>query len=224
MVLKMILAAALVAAPQLLGTETGQDAGKMSLTLEADGAVATGVTPGASVMWLGVSRAREEWADHFYHWRRMTEDLDKDGVVAYPRKEGFPDGTVLLAVDLSAGTWAVGATFPLEGDVPEPDLGTPTIDGAGRMTSFTHRGPKVDILVARAGGQAWAGRVLDGGPLDRDGAHDGTVTVTLAALPARAGKAEVLDGLRPGDLVAMVDEAGPWARIGRFSGNAAGKE
>ena len=224
MISRTILAAALVVAPQLLATETGLATGKMSLTFEVDGAVATGVTPGASVVWLGVSRSREEWSDHIYHWRRTTEDLDKDGTATYPRKEGFPRQTILVAVDLSAGTWAVGATYPLENDVPGPHLENPRTDSEGLLTSFTHRGPKVDILVARAGGHAWAARVLDGGPLDQDGASDGEVTVGLAVLPSLAGKAEVLDGLRPGDVVALVDDSGPWARVVRFSGNAAGKE
>jgi hypothetical protein len=221
---RAILAAVLVVAPRIFAAEPVAAGGRMTLTFEADAAVATGVTPGAAVAWLGVSRAREEWTDHFYHWRQTTEDSGKAGVARYPRKEGFPQQTILVAIDLASGAWAVGATYPLGADVPGPVLENPSIDSTGLLTSFTHRGRKVDILVARAGGQAWAARILDGSPLDQDGASNGMVTVGLATLPWRVGKAEALDGVRPGDIIAMVDDQGPSARVARFGGNAAGKE
>lgn len=216
---RIVLATALALTSQATAAETALAPARMAVTLEAESAVATGVTPGATVAWLGVSRDREEWLDHLYHWRLTAEDADKDGIVRFPRKEGFPGQTILVAVDLVTGGWAVGGTYPLESGVAPPELGSPKSDAAGLLTAFSHRGSKVDILVARAGGEAWSARVLDGGPLDADGVADGIVTVGLAALPSRGGKAGRLDGIRPGDVVAMVGASGPWARVVRFAGN-----
>lgn len=220
---RLVLTAAFSLALPVQALEPGFAQGKMAITFEKNTAIAEGITPGATVAWLGVSRTREEWSDHFFHWRLTTEDVDKKGSVTYPNEGGFPQQTVLVAIDLTSGAFAVGATYPLATQIPGPDFGAGKADPAGALTSFTHRGPSVDILVARAGAGAWSARVLDGGPLDADGVRDGIVTLGLSALPSRGGKAARLDGIRPGDVVAMVDAEGPSVRIARATG-AWGKE
>lgn len=220
MISRIALAWALALAPRALAAEAAAPPGKIGIAFDASFAVASGVTPGATVVWLGVSRAREEWSDHFYHWRTTTEDTDKDGIVTYPRKDGFPQMTVLVAVDLTAGAYGVGATYPL-GNVRPPDFSGARFDSTGLLTSVARSGARVDLLVVRAGVGAWAARVLDGSPLDADGLTDGTVTVGLSSLPPRAGTAASLDGLHPGDIVAMVDANGPSVRVGPYSGQAA---
>lgn len=217
MISRIALATALALAPQAVAAEAAAPPGKIAITFEASLAVASGITPGATVVWLGVSRAREEWSDHFYHWRTTTEDTDKDGIVTYPRKEGFPQMTIMVAVELTAGAYGVGATYPL-GNVPPPDFRGARSDSTGLLASFVQPGTRVDLLVVRAGVGAWAARVLDGSPLDADGLTDGTVTVGLSSLPSRAGTAGGLDGLRLGDIVAMVDANGPSVRVGPYAG------
>lgn len=217
MISRFLLASILALAPYASAAEPGLPPGTLRITFETDSAVASGVTPGGTVVWIGASRSREEWSDHFFHWRQTTEDTDKDRVVTFPRKGGFPQMTILVAVDISSGSYGVGATYPLESDVPAPDLGGAKTDPNGLLTSFAQKGPTVDILVARAGSGVWAARVLDGGPLDDDGLADGTVTIGFAALPSRAGRAERLDGIRPGDVVALVDASGPSVRVARIA-------
>jgi hypothetical protein len=131
--------------------------------------------------------------------------------------------TILAAVDLTSGTWGVSATYPLGNDVPGPDLGETRSDAAGLVTAFARKASRVDILVVRPGTDAWSARILDGSALDADGTKDGVVTVSLAAMPARSGSAARLDGIRPGDIVAMADPNGPWVRIGRATA-AGGKD
>lgn len=227
MIPRITLIAALVIAlaptPESLAAQPSPAPGKLSIRFDSDGAAAEGVTPGGSVAWLGASRSQEEWGSHFAHWRLTAADDDKDGVVRYPREKGFPEMTILAAIDLTSGTWAVGATYPLEGEVPGPDFGETRSDAAGRVISFAQKTSKVDLLVVRPGADAWSARILDGSPLDADGATDGVVSVGLSVLPSRSGKATRLDGIRPGDIVAMTDASGPWVRVARATA-AGGKE
>lgn len=189
----------------------------LTVTLGPDGAVATRVTPGATVIWLGASQGREDWTDHFYSWRLTTVDDDRDGTVAYGRKGGFPSETVLVAVDVAAGAFAVGATYPLSGSIPAPAFESPVFDPSGALVAFSHRGPRVDLLVVRPTTSAWASRIVDGTALDADGLVDGAVGVALSTVAPRGGSGAALDGIRTGDIVAMVDAKGPSVRVGRYA-------
>jgi len=206
-----------------LSAQPGPAPGKLSVGFDSEGAVVEGITPGGNVAWLGASRSHEEWGEHLAHWRLLTADDDKDRIVRFPREKGFPEMTILAAIDLTTGTWAVGATYPLEGEVPGPDLGQPRHDSSGLVDSISVPASRVDLLVVRPGADAWSARILDGSPLDLDAATDGVVTVGLAALPSRTAKATRLDGIRPGDIVAMTDARGPWVHVARITA-AGGKE
>lgn len=227
MIPKITLASALVsllaATSGSLSAQPGPAPPKLSIRFDPDGAVAEGVTAAGAVAWLGASRSHEEWSEHLAHWRLLTVDDDKDGIVRFPREKGFPEMTILAAVDLTSGLWNVRATYPLEGEVPAPDLAPAGRDASGLVRSISVSSSRVDLLVVRPGADAWSARILDGGHLDLDAATDGVVTVGLAALPSRTAKATRLDGLRPGDVVAMTDARGPWVHIARITA-AGGRE
>jgi hypothetical protein len=216
MISKVVLASALALASPVFAAETALAPGKLAVKFEADAAVATGVTPGATVAWLGISRGRDEWTDHLYHWRQSTTDADKDGVVSYARKGGFPQHTMLLAVDVSTLTCAVGATFPLGDEIPQLDLADAIADPTGLLTAFEQRGSRIDVLVVRAGVGAWSARVLDGSSLDLDRTRDGVVTIGFGTLRPLAGTTARLDGVLLGDVVAAADAHGPWLRVARI--------
>jgi len=206
-----------------LSAQSGPAPGKLSISFDSGGAVAEGVTRGGNVAWLGASRSHEEWGEHLAHWRLLTGDDDKDGIVRFPREKGFPKMTILAVIDLTSGLWSVTANYPLEGDVPAPDLGQPGRDPSGVVDSISVRTSRVDLLVVRPGADAWSARILDGSPLDLDAATDGVVTVGLTTLPSRTSNATRLDGIRPGDIVAMTDARGPWVHVARVTA-AGGKE
>jgi hypothetical protein len=196
-------------------------AAQPAIEFNQDAAVATGITPGSDAVWFGVSRDREDWSDHFFHWRFATADTDKDGVVSYPRKEGFPLLTALVVVDAASGEYALGTAYPRENDVPPLDLSGAHAAPDGALTSLSRAGSRIEVLVVRGGVGAWTASVIDGGPFDQDGAADGTVTIGFSALRAVGDKAARLDAVRPGDIVALGDPTGPWVRVTRVGG---GKE
>jgi hypothetical protein len=195
---------------------------QVRITFDADAAVATGITPGGDAVWFGVSRDREDWSDHFFHWRLTTADTDKDGIVRYPRKEGFPVLTALVVVDVASGEYALGTAYPREKDVPSLDISSAHAAPDGALSAFSQPGSRIDVLVVRGGVGAWNASVVDGGPLDQDGVSDGTVTIGFGALRPVGDKAARLDAVRPGDVVALGDPTGPWVRVTRVAGR--GKE
>jgi hypothetical protein len=191
---------------------------QIKLSFEPEGAVATGVTPGADAIWFGVSRDGEEWSDHFYHWRHATAGSENDGTITFPCKDGFPTLTVLVVIDLERGDYVLGTAYPREAPIPELDLQGAQAGPTGTLTSYRLSGNQVDVLVARRGEGAWGATVSDGGPLDLDGVGDGQVTIGFAALRPLGGKSVPLDGARPGDVVALAYARGPWVRVTRVAG------
>lgn len=191
---------------------------EVKITFEADAAVATGITPGGDAVWFGVSRDREEWSDHFFHWRHASSDEDRDGSVSYPREKEFPALTVLVVVDLADGAFAIGTAYPRESPIPPLELAGAQVGPSGTLTSFRHQGTHVDVFVARAGTGAWNASIADGGPLDQDGVADGFVTIGFASLRPAGGQTGRLDGVRVGDIVALGDARGPWVRVTRVAG------
>lgn len=192
--------------------------GGLTVTLGQEGAVAAHVTPGALVVWLGASQSREGWSDHFSHWRHTTSLGLRESSATFAREGGFPRETALVAVDVAAGTWAIATTGPRSSEVPAPQLEEPVFDPrSGLLVSFSYRGPRADVLVVRPGRSAWASRILDGSLLDGDRTSNGVVRVALGTLAPRAANDVPLDGLRTGDIVALVDAHGPAVRVGRYA-------
>ena len=191
---------------------------EVKIAFEPDAAVATGITPGGDAVWFGVSRDREEWSDHFFHWRLTTDDGDTNGTVSFPHEKRFPALTVLVVVDLVNGEYAIGTAYPRETPIPPLDLSGAQAGPTGMLTGFTQQGTHVDVFVARAGAGAWSASIADGGPLDQDGVADGVVTIGFAALRPAAGKTARLDGVRAGDIVALGDVTGPWVRVTKVGG------
>lgn len=204
---------------------SGTALAQVEISFDEEGANASGVTAGGDVVFFGVSRDRGEWFDHFYHWRRIIKDDDLDGTVTFVREEPFPLLSALVVVDLTLGEYAIATAYPHETAIPPLDLGGAQTAPDGRLTAFAQVGKRIDVLVSRAGtgAGAWGASVIDGGPLDQDTIADGTVTIAFAALPPLGGKTAPLDGVRPGDVVALADAAGPWARVTKVAGEGAGE-
>jgi hypothetical protein len=189
---------------------------EVKITFEAAAAVATGITPGADAVWFGVSRDREEWSDHFYHWRQATSGEDNDGSATLVREGGFPLLTVLLFVDIPTGEFAIETPFPREAPLPPLDLSRAQTAPDGSLLAISQEGSQIDALIVRPGVGAWSLSVTDGSSLDQDGVGDGVVTISFSAARPFGGELAPLDGVRVGDVVALADVKGPWVRAARF--------
>jgi|HubBroStandDraft_3_1064219.scaffolds.fasta_scaffold08588_2 hypothetical protein len=163
--------------------------------------VASGVTPGGKLVWLGVMRELKQGALDWSHVEKVVLDTSGTGSVRLELGKAVPPQSIWLAVDLATGRLAAGAPpgyplrrFELPGDALRAAAGRVEI---GRRL--------VILLWVRPGVGVWALRVGDGGPGDADGVADGTVRVAVGQLVA-VDAPGALEAVAARDVVIVVDQ------------------
>jgi hypothetical protein len=181
-------------------------ASQPSLSFESDTVVARGITPGGAAAFAIAARARGDWLNHVIHLQTVVGDDDADGVVTLTRKEGLPEHTVAVVVDVTSGEIA----FASPGDEArrQPRPLPPGLLYHAANTAFervTENASRLDILLVRQGEGAWAASVFDGGPLDADTVEDGVVTAAFSGMRPLGAARKAVDAARAGDVLVLID-------------------
>lgn len=154
-----------------------------------DAVLVEGVQPGSQVVLLGVIRGVVGNVPGFERWVGTAVDDDGDGSVTVTLEAPIEaDRSVWAVVDVKTMAWAMSQ--PVVGGSPLALPVAATLPVGAR--DWTVDIGKAEVLVVRpgdglAGPGIWAGPAWDGGPLDADGAHDGSVRVQVKDLEAVAG-------------------------------------
>jgi hypothetical protein len=179
----------------------------LQVTADATTITATGVTPGATVVFFSVSREVHEYTPLLRRADGIVADTAKNGRVSFRPPNGLPPRCIVAAVELESGRFAIGSrpeiAPQLIADVPGNGFGRGV---AGELTRLRRKGDFYEILVVRPGTGAWSLTVGDGGPSDADRASDHAVTLDVDRLMPLAGTAAPpLRQFRPGDVVIGVE-------------------
>jgi hypothetical protein len=172
-----------------------------TMSFEDQAVVVAGATPGGDVVLWTVYR--ERIAGVSTRLGRAHERVTADGTGAARLDLGrsVPELSVWAAVDLTTGQATVGT--PGSFALTEIDAKGRRIDRAlGRLEVDRHG---LEILFVRPGVGSWRLGVYDGGPGDEDGAYDGTLRASLAALLPDAKSGNAPPKFQKGDVLVAVD-------------------
>jgi hypothetical protein len=169
---------AAVAIPELGAPLWAREVSGGPMLVVSDQAVtATGMTPGGTVVWLGMGRKAVEYEATFVR-RRGSLQADSRGQVQVPLTEAVPPQSIWAAIDLASGAYATAS----------PAGFTPLILTLGpeafelRGTGFADRLADVadyaEVLLVRPGQGAW-GKAIGRGGAD-DESNPGDVAFRLA--------------------------------------------
>jgi hypothetical protein len=173
------------------------------LSFEENAVVASGVTSGGRVAFLGVGREPVEWSGRVVRFETVLADDDGDGSVRFSLEKAVPWRSVWAAVDLENG----GAVLATPEGYPLRTVPLPADALAGEGGELVVRGDLVEVLVVRPGaaGGAWGLTAWDGHEADQDGAGTGSVALLLPGLQPVSTSRAAPEGLAPGDVLIAID-------------------
>jgi len=194
---------------------------ELKLTLEARAVVASGLTPGDKLAWFSVAREATGFGSQIVRREGVLLDDDKDGTARIELAEPVPSRSIWAAVDLKTGQYKL-ATPPgyllSEAQFP-PDTVRP--GASGKLDQLFSGGRDlVDFFVARPAVGAWALTVWDGAGMDEDGPSNRQVSSAFGKMEPAGEGPPPPDGLKPGDVVIVIDPNAMEVQAARLSGGA----
>ncbi len=176
-------------------------AAQPAISFEDQAVVVSGGTPGGEVIVWSVYRERVAGISTRVGRFHQRVAADAGGSARLDLGVGVPELSVWAAVDLATGQSAIGT--PGSFALTTIDPSARRIDRAlGRLAVDRH---SLELLLVRPGVGSWRLAIHDGGPDDEDGAYDGSLRASLAALLPDAKSGEAPRQFLKGDLVVAVD-------------------
>lgn len=188
-----------------LGTMTVPAWAELSLEVLGSSVEASGVTPGASVVWLGLSRPDLEFETVFVTHRTQLTDSDNNGVVTFTPESGIPWKSVFVAVDLANLASAVAAPADFEFPLTALPIGLAASDVSGPLNELRLSQHSAEVLVARLVTGAFGLTGWDGGDTDGDGEANDSLVFPAAQLDSLGAAPPSLTSFQPGDLIVVID-------------------
>lgn len=148
------------------------------LTFEPSVVVASGVTPGADVIFHGVTRE-----DQVYYWRlvqtREVVPADAEGVARLDLPDGVGPISLWTVADPGTGEFTIGSPEGFTAtELPFPANGLDrAANGVWRV--LRNRFERAEVLYVRPGVGAWWLLGVDGGSSDHDGREDSDLALSL---------------------------------------------
>jgi hypothetical protein len=174
------------------------------LTFEDSAVVASGLTPGKTVVWFGVEhRIDAAYSGDMTQYSR-TGTAAADGTARLELSQTLAPRSFWVAVDLDSGAYAVAA--PNGYRLEKPALPARLSAGSGATPDeILDSHPYVMGLVVRPGQGAWSFAGGDGGPRDEDGENNGRLSFSLAGFQSLPGSPEAPAKVAAADLWFIVD-------------------
>ncbi|HSG41503.1 MAG TPA: hypothetical protein VLE27_17810 [Thermoanaerobaculia bacterium] len=187
------------------GTARAQGEPEPRVAFEETAVVASGLTPGKPVAWLGVERIVDADLAAEVVRRSTTRTAGSDGVSRLELGRSAAQRSVWVAVDVESGRFVVAAPDGYQiNRRPRPAL-LDVAEGSGRSDAILDGDSYLFGLVVRPQEGAWTFQGGDGGPQDDDGGTDGRVRFALNQLEPLAGSPAAPDKVRGSDLWFVVD-------------------
>jgi len=173
---------ALTAAPELGRPAWGQ-AGPSGPTLVVtdQSVVASGMTPGGAVIWLGLARRVAEYEATFVR-RHGTMQADAQGQAQLPLTEAVPLQSVWAAIDLQTGAYATASPTGFAPLAIQLGPGALEVRGAGLADRLADVADYAEVLLVRPGKGAWGKAVGRSGADDEGNPGDAAFRLALDKL------------------------------------------
>lgn len=175
------------------------DAQTPEIVFAAGSIRASGITPGAEVVWFGRSVVYQGGIPRLTRHFETVRDDDRDGVVTW--KIDVPELSVWTVIDFSNGAFAVASAPGFE--LRTIDL--PRVVWRGGTTHVDLSRDHLDFLLVRPRVGVWTLRAFEGGRLDADGRRDATLRGQLAMMRAAEGSAPPPPTATPRDVLVIID-------------------
>lgn len=172
-----------------------------AITFEDQAVAVQGATPAGEVVVWSVYRERLDGVATRIGrvYERLTADAS--GAARLDLGRAVPELAVWVAVDVATGRFALGTPGGFSLTEIEPQ-GRRIDRALGRIAVDR---PGLEILFVRPGAGSWRLDIHDGGPQDEDGAYDGSLRASLAALLPDAQHGNAPPMFHKGDLLVAVD-------------------
>lgn len=181
----------------------------VALTFQDQSVTASGLTPGQTVVWLGVEHVIDDEYGHAIAQHYDLGTAAADGTARLDLSQAPAPSSLWIAVELDNGAYAVAAPggLPVQRSSGGASF-TQAVPGvADKPDSLSDVRSYVVGLVVRPGAGAWMFGAGDGGPLDADGATDGRLLLALNGLAPFPGSPAAPAKLQASDLWLTIDPA-----------------
>jgi hypothetical protein len=181
------------------------DPSRLSIVFSPTDLVISGSTPRGQVALIGLMREPLGFYSRVTPVCEVLDDPDGDGTTRYEFTSKRAWKSVWGVVDLTTGDYVVAhpdRSPAKQVDVKGKGLGR---GRNGKLSKLEHEGQWLQLLLVKPSGDVFQAMVVDGGPLDEDGANDNLINVSLEALDLARGKGEKPDEYHAGDVLFVID-------------------
>ena len=189
----------------LLFLSPAASASSLTMSLDRDTLVVSGVTPGGKAVFFGVQKFASS-RGHFDTSRRYStieQDGDGDGVVRYAPEGGVTPSAVWSATDFSTGALVTFVPAGLRAPIPLPGRGVhPGVAGVLNQLSTSLR--LIEVVIIRPDKGVWIYTAGEGGRNDAGPGSDGKIDVTADRFSPLIG-GERLGHFLPRDVLVVID-------------------
>jgi hypothetical protein len=187
----------------IAGTAFAQGTPSPQINFEQAAVVASGLTPGKTVVWFGIEHVidAEYSGDITQYCHEAT--VASDGTARLDLAHDVVTRSLWLAVDLDTGGYALAA--PVGYRIAPLETAPQLIRLAGTPDLLSTHASYIEGLVVRPGVGAWTFAGTDSGPGDADGLSDGNLSLAVNQSDPLPGSSVAPDQVATDDLSFLVD-------------------
>jgi hypothetical protein len=174
----------------------------LTVVVEPTKITASGVSPGADVLFFGAGYEPEGFHAVFHRWSVVVTET-AHGTVSYVFDKPVTWNAVWIVADLRTGKYAVVSTPGFPTMTSEFTRRSLKRDGVGAVNQFIFSRQVVDFVYLAPGGGAWSLLASDGDTTDADGRADGQTTLDLLRANPISGTDRVRQFTPGGTLLAI---------------------
>jgi len=141
--------------------------GGPTLVVSDQAVKATGMTPGGTVIWLGMARKVVEYEATFVR-RRGSIQADAQGQAQIPLTEAVPPQSIWAAIDLASGAYATASPAGFTPLILALGPEAFELRGTGLADRLADVADYAEVLLVRPGKGAW-GKAIGHGGADDEG-------------------------------------------------------
>jgi hypothetical protein len=164
---------------------------------------ASGVSPGADVLFFGAGFEPKGFHAVFHRWSAVVTDT-QHGTVSYVFDKPVTWNALWIVADLRTGKYLIVSTPGFATITSELTRRSLKRDGTGGVSQFAFSRQAADFLYIAPGGRAWTLLARDGDSNDADGRVDGETTLDLLRASPVSGTDHVRQ-FTPGGTLFVID-------------------
>jgi hypothetical protein len=178
--------------------------GALTVTFGPASVTASGVTPGADVVFFTVAIAPAGISGQLLRDVKVVSDTAKTGTVTLNVTDPMPPNGIWAVVDATNGAFAIARPTGWAVQYGRRAPRQFRYNGSDAV-AFSNGGMYLDLLYVHPGEGVWEWTESDGSATDRDGVTDGFVTVSVDDAKPVGSTAGKPKALRPGGVLIAID-------------------